>query len=621
MFKPFRMFFTVALLVLAAACAPVATPVSPTQAPAPTGAPSVATSVPATTAPTSAPTQAAATGAPTNAAAATTAPTTAPTQAAAGAPKRGGTVTIAYSQEPPTLNHYIGTTSAMWSINSMVIEGLVTLDADGKFVPLLAEVLPTKENGGVSADGKTITFKHKKGVKWSDGSAFTCDDVVSTWKAVTNKESGAASTVGWTEIDSITCPDPDTTTVAFRNLYAPYLALFRNPIMPKSAGDPATMQKWAYNRKPLGTGPFQVQEWATADHITLARNPNYREQGKPYLDTIIVKFVPSVDVGLNLLKSSQVDVMWNLSEATLPSVAKMTGIKAVSKPSTSSERLVLNLADPTIDATPDPANHPHPILGDLRVRQALEYAINKQQIIDALLFGNATVATSDVHAGWATCDLKPSAFSLDKAKQLLTDAGWIPGPDGIRVAKGAKYAKDGTRLRLKYQTTSGDKLREDTQQVVLDQLKQIGVELYIENQPSDVLFGTWASGAVRRHGQFDIIQFSPNPDIADPHSHMYTYYDSAQMPTATNKGVGANYSRWVNPTADKAIEQAGGILDLTQRHDLYCQAAQLIQNELPVIFLYNRSNSHAYSERIQNFVGYNSSNPDFGANAANWWLK
>ena len=605
---------SVLLVLIAVACAPAPAP-APTVA-APTTAPAATVAAP-TTAP-------AATKAPVSTQAApqpTSAPTVAPTAAQPAAPKRGGIVTIAYSQEPPILNHYIGTTSAMWSINAMVIEGLVTLDPDGNFSPLLAEVIPTKDNGGVSADGMTITFKHKKGVKWSDGTPFTCDDVVFTWKAVMTKESGAASTVGWTDIDTITCPDPDTTVVKFKNLYSPYLALFRNPVMPKSAGDPANMQKWAYNRKPVGTGPFMVQEWVSADHITLVRNPNYREQGKPYLDSVIAKFVPSVDVGMNLIKSNQVDVMWNLSEATIPLVEKMTGVKYVAKPSTSSERLVLNLADPKIDATPDPLNNPHPILGDLRVRQALQYAINKQQIIDGLLFGKATVATSDVHAGWATCDLKPSEFSVDKAKQLLTDAGWIPGPDGIRVAKGAKYAKDGTRFRLKYQTTSGDKLREDTQQLVFDQFKQVGVEVYIENSPSDVLFGTWASGAVRRHGQFDIIQFSPNPDIADPHTHMYQYYDSAMMPTAENKGAGANYSRWVNKDADKAIEQAGAILDLKQRHDLYCQAAQLAANELPVIFLYNRVNSHAYAERLQNFVGYNSSSPDFGANAANWWLK
>ncbi len=601
--KSIRVLLGVGLIVMiGVACAPAA----PTQAPAAT----------------SAPTQVTAPSAPTKAVGATTAPATAATQSAT-TPRRGGTVTIAYSQEPPTLNHYIGTTSAMWSINAMSLEGLVTLDPDGNFMPQLSEALPTKENGGVSADGLTITFKHKKGIKWSDGTAFTCDDVVFTWKAVMTKESGAASTVGWTDLDSITCADPDTTVAKFKKLYSPYLALFRNPIMPKSAGDPANMQKWAYNRKPIGTGPFQLQEWASADHITLVRNANYRDAtaGKPYLDSIIVKFVPSVDVGLNLLKSGQVEVMWNLSEAVLPTVEKMPGIKYVSKASTSSERLVLNLADPKIDATPDPVNNPHPILGDLRVRQAIEYAINKQQIIDALLFGKASVATSDVHAGWAMCELKVSEFSLDKAKQLLTDAGWVPGADGVRVAKGAKFAKDGTRLRLKYQTTSGDKLREDTQQIILDQLKQIGVELYIENVPSDVLFGTWASGAFRRHGQFDIIQFSPNPDIADPHSHMYQYYDSAMMPTAANKGAGANYSRWVNKDADKAIEQAGGILDLKQRHDLYCQSAQLISNELPVIFLYNRSASSGYSERLQNYIGYNASNPDFGANAANWWLK
>ena len=150
------------------------------------------------------------------------------------------------------------------------------------------------------------------------------------------------------------------------------------------------------------------------------------------------------------------------------------------------------------------------------------------------------------------------------AKALLDEAGWTVGSDGIRV-------KDGQRLRIKYQTTTGNKLREDSQVLIVENMKAIGIEFYIENQPSSLLIGSWAANSPRKKGNYDIIMYTTNASI-DPHSQMYNYFDSKSIPSPDNQG-GINYSRWNDPETDKLIEQAGSIPDWPQRKDLYCKAA------------------------------------------------
>lgn len=552
------------------------------------------------------------------------------TTAAPSAPMKGGTVTIAYYQEPNTLNQMIATQTVAQDIGAFMIEGLLGIDDKGNFIPVLAKDVPTTANGGVSTDGLTVTYHLKDNLKWSDGVPLTCDDVVFTWQAILNPKSGAVSTEGFSDIDSITCPDPQTVVVKYKKFFAPYLTLFtilHGPIMPRhgNTGDPANMPKWDYNRAPIGTGPFMQKDWKVGDHMTLIRNPYYREPGKPYLDSIIARFTPSREVALQLLKTGEVDAVWDALESDIPGLDAMasSGVKYTAVPSTASERLVLNLADPQIDAPPPDQvpDHPHPILGDLRVRQAIQLGINKQLLVDKLLYGKSTVATNELHEGWAKCDFPPSEFNPDKAKQLLDQAGWVPGPDGIRVAKGAKYAPDGTRLRLKLQTTTGDKTREDTEQILIEEMKSIGIEMYIQNVPSSVLFGTWSAGAFRKHGNFDILMYTTNPDIADPQSQMAGYFASDKMPTAANNGAGFNYARWINKDYDTLIQKAASVPDLNQRRDLYCQASKLIVQELPHLYLYNRLQIAAYRDRLQGWQMANNDPPGLVFNVENWWVK
>lgn len=533
---------------------------------------------------------------------------------------RGGVITFALYQEPETLNPYIATQTASGEVSIFVVEGLLGVNENGEFFPQLAREVPTPQNGGVSGDGKTITYNLRDGLKWSDGQAVTCQDVRFTWQAIMHPKSGAVSTSGYRDIDSVDCPSPARVVVRYKTFYAPYLTRFPSIMPAHATGDPAEMTRWAYNRKLVGTGPFAMLEWVSGDHITLIPNRFYREAGKPRLNGVIIRITPSREVGKQLVRTGEVDVLWDIIEADVPELKGAAGVVISSKPGPDAERLVLNLADPALDGPPPDVveKNPHPILGDPRVREALEVGINKQEIVDKLLFGLVPVGTNELHIGWARCPTTPTEYAPARARQLLEQAGWRPGPDGIRVAQGARVAKDGTRLRLKLQTTTGNKLREQAEQLLIDYMKQIGVEYYIENVPSPVLFGSWASGAFRKHGKFDVLMYTTNPDV-DPQSQMEGYFASWNMPTAANGGAGFNYARWANKTADEAIKLAGSSPDITVRKKAYCTAVSEIVRDRPHIYLYARSEVEAYRDRLQGWVANVWDN--LGWNAEDWSLR
>ncbi|MBI3536858.1 MAG: peptide ABC transporter substrate-binding protein [Chloroflexi bacterium] len=541
------------------------------------------------------------------------APTTAPAApkpaatAAPPAPTRGGTITMAVWQEPSLLNPALGSQTVLGEVDIFVVEGLTDTDDKGNSFNRLAAEVPTTQNGGVSPDGKTVTYKLRQGVKFHDGSPFTCEDVQFTFTAVSSTTNGSVGASRYKDVDSVTCPDPFTAVVKFKNFYAPYATLF-GYIFPKNSGKTEDMKNWAYNRKPVGTGPFKVDEFVTGDHVTLLRNENYWQTGKPYLDKVIIRIVPSSEVAKQLIKNGEADVMWNNSEADIPEVEKMTGVKLSSAARSGGERLILNLVKPG-----DPADNktPHPILGDLRVRQAIAYGVDKKTIIDKLLNGKALPGSSDLNVDPYNCtDIKAFPYDAAKAKQLLDDAGWKPGADGIRV-------KDGNRLKLKYQTTTGNKLREDSQVLIVENMKAIGVEFFIENQPSALLLGTWDNASPRKRGSYDIVMYTTTPDI-DPHNFMVTYFGSTSIPSPDNQG-GINYSRWNDSETDKLIAQAGGIPDWPARKDLYCKAAARVVEGASHIYLYQRLKLDSYRDRLQGWVpnGWNND----GWNAENWWLK
>ncbi len=523
---------------------------------------------------------------------------------AAEAPAVAGEKVFIYGlyQEPEILNAFIRTQTVAIEAAGYYEEGLARADPDGNFYGQLATEVPSVENGGVSEDGLTVTWHLRDGVKWSDGEPFTCADVQFTWEAVMNPESGAVNASSYAAIESVTCEDDYTAVVQYSQFYAPFLTNF-NIVLPKHAtGDPAKMQEWEYNWAPIGTGPFKLQEWVAGDRMVLVKNENYRDYPeKPHLDKVILRIIESREVGKALITSGEIQGLWDLTEADIPDFENNPNITIHAQPSSGTERLLLNLADPTIDATDDPLNHPHPLLGDLRVRQAIQFGIDKQFIIDELLYGKTTVGVSELSLGWAKCDIAPSTYDPEQAKALLDDAGFTDEDgDGVRECHGCKYAEEGTPLHMKYQTTSGNQLREESQQLVIEMLHDIGIDLYIENVPSSELFGSWSSGAFRKHGNFDILMYTTN-DTIDPQDQMFGYFHSSSIPTEANGGAGFNYSRWINEASDAALVEAASTPDQAKRKAAYQISCEQIDAELPHIYLYDRADIDL---TVSNLINY-----------------
>lgn len=523
-------------------------------------------------------------------------------------PVSGGTVIIGTPQEPQILNTLLTGASIEDAVTSLFIEGLVQVNEKGEYVPVLAKDLPE-----VSEDGLVVTYHLKEGVKWADGTEFTCEDVVFTYNGVMSDLS-TVSTAGYRKIDTIECPDPYTVVVTFDDVYASYLRMF-SYIVPHTAGDIDQMDTWEYNHKPFGTGPFVLDEWVAGDHITFVRNPNFREPGKPYLDSVIIKVLPSREAGMQLLKTGEIHALWDLTEADFPALDQMAadGVAYVSVPNGDIEQLVLNFGANDGSAPADPAANPHPILYDLRVRQAIQYAIDKQKIVDTLLYGKVQPGTSVLSYGLFKCDQPVSEYNPEKAKALLDEAGWKVGADGIR-------AKDGVRMSLKIATTTGNMLREQTEQVLVEMLKAVGIELVIENVPSDVLFAGWESDGMRDKGKFDIVMYTTGPYIFAPDSHLDSNYHKDSIPTEENEGSGANFSRYINDDVSAWIDESFSTTDIEKRHELYCKAAAQINQDIPRIYLYDRLSITAHRVEFHN-LKISPSFVDFAWSSQDWWLQ
>ncbi|HEV8536838.1 MAG TPA: peptide ABC transporter substrate-binding protein [Candidatus Limnocylindria bacterium] len=527
-------------------------------------------------------------------------------------PTRGGTLIFALWQEPETLNPLYATQTVNTLVNEIAVEGLTSVDPNGEYVAVLAREVPSMQNGGlkVSADGKRmdVTYRLVQGVKWSDSAPFTSADVKFTWD-LRMRDPKVTSRTGYDKIEGIDTPDELTVVVRYKETYAAFPELFGS-LLPKHLLDGVPdLSKHDYTRRPLGTGPFRISEFIAGDHITAERNSNYRVRDRPLLDKVIFKIVPSREAAIAQLKAGEIHGMWNVLEAQVPDLEKDPSIKVSSVATGRLERLEFNLAKPGNPADP---KVPHPVLGDLAVRRALLLATPKQQIIDKLLYGQAKPGRSALSIGWAASkDVDQEGYDPAKAKQVLDQAGWLPGPDGVR-------AKDGIRASLRLSTTSGDKVREDAEQLLVTEWKNIGIEAKIQNSPSSVFLGTWAQNAPRPRGDFDIAMYASTPDL-DPQVYLAVRFQCAQIPQTANNGAGRNVNRFCDPQADKALDQAGATLDLQKRKEFYAQFLRILNDSVANVWIYNNNRINAFRANVG---GYRASSWDeITGSIADWDVR
>ncbi|MES2210602.1 MAG: peptide ABC transporter substrate-binding protein [Chloroflexota bacterium] len=534
-------------------------------------------------------------------------PTGGPAASATAAPA-GGIVTVGLYQEPDNLNPYLAVQTASRLVRQISLEGLLKADPSGSYVPGLAAEVPTVENNGISADGLTITYKLKAGLKWSDGDPVTSADVKFTWDLIMDPANKVNSQTGYNKIASVATPDDTTVVVTFTELYAAALSLFsiKDAVLPAHVLKDKPLDGADFNRIPEGTGPFMITEWKSGDSIIADRNPNYREAGKPILDRVVFKIIPSNEVGSAQIRSGEIDILWNLTEAQIPEFEQIADVALQVTPSSNIEYLGLNLS---MRGMAD-VSMPHPILGDRAVREALASAIDRTPIVNDLLNGKSEVATSPIGLGWAAPEgIQVPPYDPEKARSLLEGAGWKDtNGDGIRE-------KGGLKLSLEISTPAGSQLRELSEQLLLQQFKAVGIDLVINNVPAATLFGNWAENGKLKRGDFDIVMDTWGADL-DPDDFLSTLFTSDQIPTAANDGAGWNFFRLQDPALDKAIADGRASLDQNVRKAAYKTAAERIAENIIYIPLYKRSTIDAFRSTVSG----QAPNPwsEFTWNAQDW---
>jgi peptide/nickel transport system substrate-binding protein len=542
--------------------------------------------------------------------------TTAPAASGGG----GGTVTLIIPEEPTTLNYFMADAAIVrQAAEATAMTGLVTIDENGEYVPMLAAELPVLENRGLSEDYLTVTWKLREGLKWSDGQPLTSDDIRFTVEVLSNPNSGAlVGTSGFDLITNVETPDDQTAILTYASPYPGYLDQFAYGLFPRHAtGSPEAMPDWEWNRQPVGAGPFVLSDWSSGESLTFTRNPYYFEEGKPYLDSLVFRIVPEPAAQTAMMLNGEAQFhLWpgefkedydkllegKAQQYLIPGIWNMA--------------IDFNLSAP-FDGDPGAAA-PHPILGDIRVREAIASAIDYETLLRDVLRGSAAESTNPFAYGWYQCDLpRKYPFDLEKANQLLEEAGWVMGDDGIRVAQGAMYAPDGTRLSLELQGYTAFDPLQLTEEFIVENLKQAGIEARIQNYDFSIIFGTYEDNSPRMVGDYDMLIFDRG-FTTEPQGYVFDAYHSSRIPTDENP-TGGNYFRWINPDVDAALEVAGSSFDTETRKEAYCTVGQAVLDDLPQVYLYLFQDNYGVADNLTGYILSTWGSMSWGAQ--NWHFK
>lgn len=467
------------------------------------------------------------------------------------------TIVVRSPQEPDGLNPYLTGMSAAVDAYMPIFSSLLAVDENMHFVPDLALEVPTPENGGVAKEGKgmVVTYHLRHNVRWHDGKPFTSRDVAFTQKVIVDPKVLVVERQGHDLIDRVDTPDDYTVKLHFREVYAPYLQLFKAILPEHVLAKEPDINHAAFNHQPIGTGPFKFAAWRSGDTLTYKANHDYF-RGAPAFDTLEFKVIPDDNAAFVQLKNGMIDVYQTVNLNQYKSLQRLPSVKIYATPALLWEHLSFNTEKPYFQ--------------DIRVRRAIAQAIDKNVISDKVYDGVYKPAWCDQNPrSWAySPDLvNDTPYDPEAARKLLDDAGWKLAADGIRV-------KDGQRFSVAFSTTAGKKNRETAQLLIRHFLKQVGIEVRILNYPGVNLFGAYPEGIIKS-GKFDMAMWAwesgPDPDNVNS-------WDSKRIPPN-----GSNQTRYKNPEMDTILEAATRTFVQSERQTLYRKASHLLARDLPNI--------------------------------------
>jgi peptide/nickel transport system substrate-binding protein len=502
----------------------------------------------------------------------------------------GGTLKLLWWQGPVHLGPHWATGTKEQEGCRIFYEPLAGWDADGNLVPILAAEVPSPQNGGLSADGKTVTWKLKQGVTWHDGQPFTADDVVFNWEFCKDPATSATNSATYKDI-KVDKVDAHTVRITFAKptpFWAEPFVGSIGMIIPKHLFAPyigAKSREAPNNLKPVGTGPYRFVDFKPGDMLRGEANPNYHLPNRPSFDAIEMKGGgDAISAARAVLQTGEFDYAWNVQveDEILKRLEAGGKGKVTITPGGNIEFILLNYTDPwnEVEGERASAQSRHPSFQDKAVRDAMALLVDRKSVQD-FIYGRTGVATANFLNNpprYASRNLKFD-FNVDRANQILEAAGWKRGPDGIR-------AKGNVKLKYVYQT-SVNQPRQKTQAIVKDACAKAGIELELKSVTAAVFFGgDPANPDTYQKFWTDMQMYTTNMTQPDPQYFMEQYC-SWEFAQKANKWAGRNIPRWRSDEYDNQHKAAQSELDPVKRAAMFIRMNDLVCSDgyvVPVVY-------------------------------------
>ncbi len=533
----------------------------------------------------------------------------------------GGLLKVLWWQGPTLLNPHFAVGTKDQDGSRLFYEPLAAWDRAGNLRAKLAANIPSRENGQLAADGRSVIWKVKQGVTWHDGKPLTADDVVFTWEYSSNPATATVSSGSYKDV-AVEKIDQYTVLVKFQKptpFWADTFVGWAGCIIPKHLfGDyiGAKSRDAPTNLKPVGTGPYLFKDFKPGDLITGEINPNYHEPNRPYFDAIELKGGgDAVSAARAVLQTGEYHFAWNLQveDEILTRLEKGGRGRVLVTHGGGIEHMQLNNTDPwtEVDGERSSLKTKHPLLSDPAVRQALSLLIDKKSIQDHI-YGRIGIATANYINNPERFRSKTTKFEfdVDKANAILDKAGWVRGADGIR-------AKDGKKLKFVYQT-SINQPRQKTQAIVKQAAQKAGIDMELKSVTASVFFSSdVANPDTYTKFYADLQEYSNGMNAPDPEVFLRQFC-SWEAATKENKWQGRNITRWQNQEYDDVHKAAQVELDPIKRAAMLIKLNELVVNNVVVIPIVARPQTVGMNNQlVAEMTGWDNNTWDI----ANWYRE